>query len=292
MPSNPFLQGLRELAQFLGSKIDSLIAISSNKKLDINLGESTKQLEEASKELAQVAKILSKKESTDHVGLTRAVISALQAVDNSVRRIKLDVKTDTETPKLIKDLIKAVRDKDMIVEAPDFSSLEKEVAGVKSMIGTSDMTKIEKKIDKIYDCIEKLNTTMQGLKFPSIFKLDEMQLKSLRGSFGGGSGALMLGASAAPNFSNIGVGNKSVAAAGTAEVLSTSTKCQKVEITAFETNTGIIVVGGSGVVAAAATRKGTPLSPGNTLTLNIHNLAKIYLDTTVSGDSVSYTWYD
>ena len=331
---NPILQGLKELAHYLGGKLDTLTAVSSIRKLDTNLWESTKQLEVAAKELAVFSKVLSKKESIDYVGLTGAVINALVTVNESVRKIKLDIPKDGEIPNLLKEVVRTLKDKDMIVEAPDFSrlenemaslkgslgtgeipnllkevvqtlkdkdmiveapnfsGLENEVAGLKKLIGVGDLTKIESKIGAIYDCIEKLNTTMQALKFPTTIKLDEMQLKALRGSMGGGGISMLGGGVGAPVFATMGVGNKAVATAGTAVVLAAVTACAKVEITAFETNTGVIVVGNSSVVAAVATRKGTPLGPGNTLTLNIHNLAKIYIDSTVSGDSVSYTYYN
>lgn len=84
-------------------------------------------------------------------------------------------------------------------------------------------------------------------------------------------------------------GRKTVAAGGTAEPLSTSTtRVTSVAITAETDNTGIIVVGGSAVVAALATRKGTPLNAGDTLTLDIDQLSDIYIDTTVNGDGVTY----
>ena len=88
----------------------------------------------------------------------------------------------------------------------------------------------------------------------------------------------------------ITTGRKVIAAAGTAERLTAaSTAARLVVITAETDNTGVIVVGGASVVATQATRQGTPLTAGATITIPIDDLYKIYLDTTVNGDGVTYT---
>jgi hypothetical protein len=63
---------------------------------------------------------------------------------------------------------------------------------------------------------------------------------------------------------------------------------KEVIITAETDNTGIIAVGGSTVVAALATRTGVPLAAGDSVTFAIDNTSDIYLDSTVSGDGVTY----
>jgi hypothetical protein len=85
---------------------------------------------------------------------------------------------------------------------------------------------------------------------------------------------------------------KVVTTAGTRVALATSFACKEVIITAETDNTGIVVVGAAGtVVAALATRRGVPLSAGDTLVLQIDNLADIGLDSTVSGDGVTFTTF-
>ena len=86
-------------------------------------------------------------------------------------------------------------------------------------------------------------------------------------------------------------GRKEVTVAGTAEALSASTECKSVTIQAEFNNTGIIVVGGSGVIAAEATRDGLALSAEDSVTINIDDLAKIFLDTTVSTDGVTFIYF-
>jgi len=94
------------------------------------------------------------------------------------------------------------------------------------------------------------------------------------------------------NITTIGDGRKVVTTAGTREALASSTPCKRVVITAETDNTGIIVVGGSTVVAATATRQGTPLYAGDSFELEIDNLADVYLDATVDGEGVTYTYFN
>lgn len=89
----------------------------------------------------------------------------------------------------------------------------------------------------------------------------------------------------------IGDGRKVVTTAGTRVTLASSTAIKQVVITAETDNTGYVVVGGSTVVAALATRTGIPLNPGDSVALEIDNLADVYLDSIVSGDGVTYAYF-
>lgn len=64
--------------------------------------------------------------------------------------------------------------------------------------------------------------------------------------------------------------------------------CRLVAITALSTNTQIVAVGAATVVAAAATRRGAPLAPGQAITVTIDELSKLWLDAMVNGEGVSY----
>ena len=84
-------------------------------------------------------------------------------------------------------------------------------------------------------------------------------------------------------------GRKVVTTAGTRVALATSTACKEVVITAETDNTGIVVVGAAAtVIAAIATRTGVPLSAGDSIVLQSDNLADVGLDSTVSGDGVTF----
>ena len=96
---------------------------------------------------------------------------------------------------------------------------------------------------------------------------------------------------AASGITTVADGRKVVAVAGTRETLAASTTIKKVDITALQANTGVIVVGGATVVASAATRTGVPLQSLDTITVYTDNLADIYLDSTVSGEGASFTYY-
>ena len=84
-------------------------------------------------------------------------------------------------------------------------------------------------------------------------------------------------------------GRKVVTTAGTRVPLAVSTACKEVIITAETDNTGVVVVGAAAtVIAALATRTGTPLSAGDSMVLSSDDLADIGLDSTVSGDGVTF----
>lgn len=92
-------------------------------------------------------------------------------------------------------------------------------------------------------------------------------------------------------LTSVGVGRQTVTTGGTAvQLTSTSTPVLQVDVTAETDNTGVITVGGSTVVAALATRKGTPLSAGATWTGYVVDLKDIYIDTTVNTDGVTFTY--
>ena len=93
------------------------------------------------------------------------------------------------------------------------------------------------------------------------------------------------------DITGIADGRKVVAAAGTRETLvAASTPAKTVIITAETDNTGVIVVGGSTCVAALATRQGTPLDAGDSIVLEVDDLVDVYIDATVNGDGVTFTY--
>ena len=85
-------------------------------------------------------------------------------------------------------------------------------------------------------------------------------------------------------------GRQTVTTVGTRVRLTTvPTPASLVMLTAETDNTGIITYGGSQVDAALATRKGFPLSVGQSSPwIPVSNLSNIWLDTTVNTDGVTY----
>lgn len=94
------------------------------------------------------------------------------------------------------------------------------------------------------------------------------------------------------DITGIDDGRKTVATAGTRLALASTTAAKLVIVTAYPHNTGIVVVGGANVVAAADTRRGTPLYAGeSTPWIPIDDLAEVYIDATLSsseGATFSY----
>jgi len=68
--------------------------------------------------------------------------------------------------------------------------------------------------------------------------------------------------------------------------------CKTVSVTAETDNTGIVVVGGATVVAAIATRRGLPLNAGDSVTITVDNVNRLWLDSMVSTDGVTWVALD
>ena len=89
----------------------------------------------------------------------------------------------------------------------------------------------------------------------------------------------------------LNTGRQTVTTAGTRIALASSTTCKSVIITAETDNTGVIVVGGSGVIASLATRQGTPLYALGSVCFEVDDLADVFIDSTVNTDGVTYTYF-
>ena len=95
-----------------------------------------------------------------------------------------------------------------------------------------------------------------------------------------------------PTNTSIADGKKTVTTAGARVALvASATPCKEVCIQANSANTGAIAVGGSTVVAAAgATRSGVILNANDSVTISISDLANVFIDSTVSGEGVYFTY--
>jgi hypothetical protein len=82
-------------------------------------------------------------------------------------------------------------------------------------------------------------------------------------------------------------GTKTVTTAGVREALGASTSIKSVYIRATSTNTGLIYVGGVTVTSA----NGISLAANDSVELSIANLATVYLDSSVNGEGVGYTYF-
>lgn len=94
-------------------------------------------------------------------------------------------------------------------------------------------------------------------------------------------------------YTSVGNGRKTVAVHGTAvQLVSTSTACKRLDITAFQTNTKTIAVGSSSVLANPGTEQGVVLQPTETYTLFVTDLSFIWIDSEINGEGVSYTYFN
>jgi len=86
-------------------------------------------------------------------------------------------------------------------------------------------------------------------------------------------------------------GAKRVASAGVPVQLSASARnIRQVDVTAATANTGLIVIGATTVIAAGASRRGTPLGPGDTWSQELQDLSQVWIDAEKSGDGVVFSF--
>jgi hypothetical protein len=93
---------------------------------------------------------------------------------------------------------------------------------------------------------------------------------------------------------SINHGHKEVTAAGTPVPLaSTLTAAKWVTVQAYRSNTGYIAIGGSNTVSAsttAGTGTGLSLAAGDNVTFPCDDLSDFWLDATVNGEGVRFTY--
>jgi hypothetical protein len=96
----------------------------------------------------------------------------------------------------------------------------------------------------------------------------------------------------ATNIRGRGEGSKNVAVAGTPEKLSATKKlCGEVVITARPGNAGIVAVGFSNAVRATpAAEIGAIIQAGGGFTLSVPDISQVWIDASVSGEGVSFTY--
>lgn len=88
----------------------------------------------------------------------------------------------------------------------------------------------------------------------------------------------------------LGHGVTTVTTAGTDVVLAGSTAAKWVTVQSQTDNTSLIAVGATGVDATIATGTGIILYPGDSITLQIDNLADVFIDSLVNGEGVRYSY--
>lgn len=104
--------------------------------------------------------------------------------------------------------------------------------------------------------------------------------------------------------SNIGSGQAKVVTPGTPFALKTkpttttsqdSTACHRIMITALPSNVGVVMVGGSDVLATSGSEKGIALAnmtkeQNFPIEIKIEDLSKVFIDAVNAGDGVSFAY--
>ena len=85
-------------------------------------------------------------------------------------------------------------------------------------------------------------------------------------------------------------GRKTVTSNGTAVALGSATTIKRITVQALETNTDAVAVGASTVVAASGSERGAILLPFQNVDIFHNDLAKIYVDSRVNGEGVSFIY--
>ena len=89
----------------------------------------------------------------------------------------------------------------------------------------------------------------------------------------------------------IGTGRQTVTTNGTPVQLSgTSTATRRVFIQSETDNTGNIIVGDSNIESVVGSERGIVLFTSQSIIIEIDNLNKVYIDSTVNGEGVAYLY--
>lgn len=88
----------------------------------------------------------------------------------------------------------------------------------------------------------------------------------------------------------VGHGATTVTTAGTHVALAGSVSIKWVIVQAHPSNTGWIAIGASGVDAEQVSGTGVMLAAGDSITIQIGNLVNVFVDATVSGEKVRWTY--
>ena len=306
-------QTIASAVKYLGDKLDSL-------RMNVQLDLTSKAIEKLQEiDVREMNKLVSElqKVAGDHTKSNAELVSALQAFEKATKddsRLVDVLKTSSNIQRQTLTAIERIKTKMLEPEKKDdkeyrlFQNIEKAIKDIKLEERPVDMKpvvelnsimsrmeKAQKQIDKehkeymknLTDAIKALPSQIK-FEVPKTFKLEENQLRSIRSS--GGGGAIAMAPLDAPN-GGLYSGRKVVTVAGTAEALAAVvTRCENITITAESDNSGIIAVGDANVVAAEGTQQGVILTPLGSVTVKVGDLSKIFIDSTVSGDGVTFAY--
>jgi hypothetical protein len=186
-----FLQGLREMAQYLGAKLDTL-ASATRAPVKIDIGKSSEELANAAKALTVVTDTLEKSERSMNMA---SVVSQLQSVLSSIERQaqavgmlagKVTNDEAKRTNALLMSLTDAVNGIKLEEKDTDLSALNdlKTIAfALQKELERKNTGAIEAKLDSVIQLMRDFK-----VKLPEVVKFDKDQLKQLVSASGYGGG--------------------------------------------------------------------------------------------------------
>jgi hypothetical protein len=92
-------------------------------------------------------------------------------------------------------------------------------------------------------------------------------------------------------YDTLTAGSKTVTTAGAPEALGGDVPCKKIIVDAYASNSGVIAYGDVAVDAGVA-GTGALLAAGDSVTLYVANLNVVFLDASVSGEGVRFTYFN
>lgn len=186
---NPFTQAIKELAQYLGKKIDELIAVSKTQKISFDFGESTEKLGKAADRMASaIATIEKTAESQDISKLQteiRRAVSTMQTFADVVTRNIENLDTNavaqatTQTNSLMERLILAVKGLKLHAPATDVSGLLKELQAMRRDMASKGNADLVNKLQEVMQAIAEIK-----LVVPGEVRIDGNQFRALTAKSG------------------------------------------------------------------------------------------------------------
>lgn len=93
-------------------------------------------------------------------------------------------------------------------------------------------------------------------------------------------------------YTTLGDGRVVSVTPATAVVFGAAQPCRRIVATALPTNTDVVAVGASTVLAALGSRRGITLAPGQSVEVPIDDVSKLYLDAVVAGEGVTFVYFN
>lgn len=229
----------------------------------------------------------------------KSVVDAVNKKDDS-KEIKAAITVQTST---LKDVFQRFEKKVAALSTPEvevkldqsklINALEKltesknsvDTSALEAQLNLILLELMENRPERLTESFDAFGKRVLELKPKDEVTINPKQIQGLMAAIqNSGTGA----SAPAPN-SNFYSGRKVVTTAGTAVQLSdTSVRCENITIVAESDNTGIIAIGDANVVAAEGSQQGAILTPLGSITIKVGDLKNIYIDSTVSGDGVTF----